>query len=148
MTVERAAAACIWPGFGGVTAPEWILRRLDAGLGGVVLFARNVADPVRLRALTAELGDAVVAIDEEGGDVTRLEARGGSSYPGNLALGTIDYLELTRAVAGAIASRLAEAGVTLNLAPVADVNANPRNPIVGARLRLKPAASRSSPIAR
>jgi beta-N-acetylhexosaminidase len=133
MTLERAAAACIWPGFAGLEAPEWILRRLDEGLGGVVLFSRNVADGRQLAALTASLGGAVVAIDEEGGDVTRLEARSGSSFPGNLALGAVDDLELTRAVAGAIAGSLARAGATLNLAPVADVNANPRNPIVGVR---------------
>jgi beta-N-acetylhexosaminidase len=133
MMLERAAAACVWPGFPGLEPPEWLLRRLDAGLGGVVLFARNVAEPEQLRALTEALGGAVVAIDEEGGDVTRLEAARGSSYPGNLALGAIDDVELTREVAGAIAASLARAGVTLNLAPVADVNTNPRNPIVGVR---------------
>ncbi len=133
MTLERAAAACIWAGFPGLAAPEWLLRRLEQGLGGVVLFAWNVRDPEQLRALTDELGDAVVAIDEEGGDVTRLEALCGSSYPGNLALGAIDDVDLTREVARAIAAGLARAGVTMNLAPVADVNTNPRNPIVGVR---------------
>jgi beta-glucosidase-like glycosyl hydrolase len=133
MTLERAAAACVWPGFPGLVAPDWLLRRLGDGLGGVVLFAWNVADPEQLRALTGGLGDAVVAIDEEGGDVTRLEAEHGSSYPGNLALGAIDDVDLTREVARAIGGALARAGVTMNLAPVADVNTNPRNPIVGVR---------------
>ena len=57
----------------------------------MVLFARNVGSPEQLRALTTDLHsggeDLLVAIDEEGGDVTRLEAATGSSYPGNAALG-------------------------------------------------------------
>jgi beta-N-acetylhexosaminidase len=137
MTVERAAAACIFPGFAGVEAPEWLLRRLSQGLGGVVLFARNVSSPEQVATLTAALRAeqerVVVAIDEEGGDVTRLEARRGSSYPGALALGAADDVELTRAVGCAIAGELARCGISLNLAPVADVNTNARNPVIGVR---------------
>jgi beta-N-acetylhexosaminidase len=156
----------VLPGFPGHEAPEWILRRVEQGLGGVVLFAWNIAggdvsvrdmsgsdpgmavrdmagsDPdmagrdtsrEQVRRLTASLGDVVVAIDEEGGDVTRLEAATGSSYPGNLALGAVDDVDLTEAVAGALAAELADVGVTLNLAPVADVNTNPDNPVIGVR---------------
>ena len=83
--------------------------------------------------LRAEGADVLVAIDEEGGDVTRLEASSGSSYPGALALGAVDDVELTRAVAGAIAGDVAAAGIDLNLAPVADVNTNPDNPVIGVR---------------
>ena len=85
-----------------------MLRRLEGGLGGITLFAYNVGDPEQLAALTARLreaGDVLVAIDEEGGDVTRLEADRGSSYPGNLALGAVDDVELTEEVAAAIARR-------------------------------------------
>jgi beta-N-acetylhexosaminidase len=135
--VERQAAACLLPSFAGLRAPDWIRRWVDRGLGGVVLFAANVDGREHVAALTgalcAERPELVVAIDEEGGDVTRLEAATGSSYPGNLALGVVDDVELTRAVAGAIAGDLVEAGVTLNLAPVADVNSNPRNPVIGVR---------------
>ncbi len=75
----------------------------------------------------------MIAIDEEGGDVTRLEAREGSSYPGNWALGVVDDVELTRAVAGAMASDLTGAGINLDFAPVADVNTTADNPIIGVR---------------
>ena len=84
-------------------------------------------------ALRAERPELVVAIDEEGGDVTRLEAEDGSSYPGNWALGVVDDVELTRAVAGAMAGDLADAGVNLDFAPVADVNTAADNPIIGVR---------------
>ena len=117
--------------------PDWVRRRLADGLGGVVLYAWNVESREQLRALTAELRsereDLVVAIDEEGGDVTRLEAATGSSYPGNAALGVVDDVELTERVAASLGAELADAGVNLDFAPVADVNTNPQNPVIGIR---------------
>jgi beta-N-acetylhexosaminidase len=135
--LEPAAAACIFPGFNGAAVPEWLERLLADGLGGVVLFARNVLSPEQLAELTASLRaerpDLLIAVDEEGGDVTRLEAATGSSFPGNLALGAVDDTELTRRVAAAIGGELAAVGANLDLAPVADVIVDPANPIVGVR---------------
>jgi beta-N-acetylhexosaminidase len=135
--LEPAAAACVFPGFDGLVVPDWLRRGLADGLGGVVLFARNVRDPEQLTALTASLRaerpDLLIAVDEEGGDVTRLEATTGSSFPGNLALGAVDDPALTRRVAAAIGGELASVGVNLDLAPVADVIVDPANPIVGVR---------------
>lgn len=136
-TVTRDALAVLQPGFSGTTAPDWLLRRVGEGLSSVGLFGRNIETPEQLAALTARLraerDDVLVAIDEEGGDVTRLEVRHGSSFPGNLALGAVDDLELTRAVAQELGRRLAECGVNLNWAPSADVNSNPDNPVIGVR---------------
>jgi beta-N-acetylhexosaminidase len=134
---SRLAAACVFPGFPGPMPPDWLRQRLQDGLGGVLLFAWNVVDAVQVAGLTealrAERPDVVVAIDEEGGDVTRLEAATGSSYPGNLALGAVDDVELTRRVAAALGSDLRAAGIDLDLAPVADLLANTDSPIVGVR---------------
>ncbi|MGW1108389.1 glycoside hydrolase family 3 protein [Streptomyces sp. NPDC002540] len=136
-TVTRDALAVLQPGFTGTTAPDWVLRRVDEGLASVALFGRNIRTAEQVSALTAQLravrDDVLVAIDEEGGDVTRLEVRTGSSFPGNLALGHVDDVELTRAVAQELGRRLAECGVNLNWAPSADVNSNPGNPIIGVR---------------
>ena len=92
--LERLALGCLLPGFPGEEPPDWIRRLLDAGLGGVVLYAWNVRDQTQLRALTdalrAERPELVVAIDEEGGDVTRLFYDRGAPYPGNALLGRID----------------------------------------------------------
>ncbi len=135
--LERLASACLFPGFEGLAPPDWLRRELEGGLGGVVLFSRNVADRAQLAALSAgiraERAEALIGIDEEGGDVTRLEAGTGSSYPGNLALGAVDDVELTRQVAAAIGGELAASGVNLDLAPVADVNSDELNPIIGVR---------------
>ncbi|MFF1915017.1 glycoside hydrolase family 3 protein [Streptomyces sp. NPDC058239] len=136
-TITRDALAVLQPGFTGTTAPDWVLRRVDEGLASVALFGRNIRTPEQVASLTAQLraerDDLLVAIDEEGGDVTRLEVRTGSSFPGNLALGHVDDVALTRAVAQELGRRLAECGVNLNWAPSADVNSNPRNPIIGVR---------------
>ncbi|MFD5558367.1 glycoside hydrolase family 3 protein [Streptomyces sp. NPDC127068] len=136
-TLTKDALTVLQPGFDGTSAPDWLLRRLGEGLASVGLFGRNIHTPEQLAALTAQLraerGDVLVAIDEEGGDVTRLEVRDGSSFPGNHALGAVDDVDLTRAVAHELGRRLAECGVNLNWAPSADVNANPDNPVIGVR---------------
>ncbi|MHC0431691.1 glycoside hydrolase family 3 protein [Streptomyces sp. O3] len=136
-TLTRDALTVLQPGFTGTSAPEWLLRRIGEGLCSVGLFGRNIADAEQLAALTAQLraerGDVLVAIDEEGGDVTRLEVRTGSSFPGNHALGAVDDTALTRDVARELGRRLAACGVNLNWAPSADVNSNPDNPVIGVR---------------
>ncbi|MFD9393726.1 glycoside hydrolase family 3 protein [Streptomyces sp. NPDC060000] len=136
-TLTRDALTVLQPGFTGTTAPDWLLRRLGEGLASVGLFGRNIASPEQLAALTAQLrterDDVLVAIDEEGGDVTRLEVRTGSSFPGNHALGAVDDVSLTQEVAAELGRRLAECGVNLNWAPSADVNSNPANPVIGVR---------------
>lgn len=136
-TLTRDALTVLQPGFTGTTAPDWLLRRLGEGLASVGLFGRNIASPEQLAALTAQLraerDDVLVAIDEEGGDVTRLEVRTGSSFPGNHALGAVDDVELTREVAAELGRRLAACGVNLNWAPSADVNSNASNPVIGVR---------------
>ncbi|NEE09407.1 glycoside hydrolase family 3 protein, partial [Streptomyces sp. SID7499] len=75
--------------------------------------------------------DLLLALDEEGGDVTRLDYLRGSRFPGNHALGALDDVTVTRAVAGSLGAELRRAGVNLNLAPCADVVVDPRNPIIG-----------------
>ncbi|WP_406332761.1 glycoside hydrolase family 3 protein [Streptomyces sp. NBC_00203] len=136
-TITRDALTVLQPGFTGTTAPDWLLRRLGEGLASVGLFGRNIDSPEQLAALTAQLraerDDVLVAIDEEGGDVTRLEVRTGSSFPGNHALGAVDDISLTEEVAAELGRRLAACGVNLNWAPSADVNSNPDNPVIGVR---------------
>lgn len=138
--VRRLALGTLFPGFEGTAAPSWLLDLLAQGLPGVVLFERNVdvdAGDAGVAALSDQLRaarpDCIVAVDEEGGDVTRLDARQGSDVPGPAALGLVDDVALTRRVASTLGSRLAALGVTVNLAPVADVDADPLSPIIGIR---------------
>jgi beta-N-acetylhexosaminidase len=125
------------PGFEGTRLPDWLAARLRAGLGGVCLFGENIQSRAQVRALTDAIREAnplaLIAIDEEGGDVTRLYYATGSPYPGNALLGQIDDLDLTADVARAVAIELRAVGVNVNFAPDADINSNPDNPVIGVR---------------
>ena len=136
--VERLALRVLLPAFRGTTLPADGAELFAAGLGGVCLFGSNTADgPAAVADLTASIRavapDAVVAVDEEGGDVTRLHARAGSPVLGPAALGAADDLALTRATGHWLGTELAAAGIDLDLGPVADVNTNPANPVIGTR---------------
>lgn len=110
-------------------------------VGGVVLFGKNLTDPEQLSSFTARLHDAggvplLIAVDEEGGAVARL-----ANHPGFDDLP--DYPSAARVAAGgadavyemsvSIGSYLKAYGIDLDFAPVADVNTNPDNPIIGDR---------------
>jgi beta-N-acetylhexosaminidase len=131
----RLVDAVLLPGFTGEAVPDWLARAVDGGLAGVCVFAPNVGPG--FDALTRGLHDRrdgmLVASDEEGGAVTRLEHREGSSWPGAAALGRLDDTGVTEAVAAGMGRQCRAAGVDLALAPVADVNAEPENPVIGIR---------------
>ncbi len=97
--------------------------------GGVILFARNCVDPQKTKALVAELQEIsiqacglplIVAVDQEGGPVTRLKA-GFPDFSGAATLGADNDLIKTRTTAQALAKALLEIGINCNLAPVADL---------------------------
>jgi beta-N-acetylhexosaminidase len=117
----------------------------ERNLGGVVLLdydvpskspERNIKSPAQVKALVASLQaradtPLLVAIDHEGGIVTRLkEVHGFPSTKSHQALGELDDLHVTREQATAMAQTLADLGINLNLAPVVDLNTNPDNPII------------------
>jgi beta-N-acetylhexosaminidase len=133
----RLADAILIPPFGGRSAPGWVLTALRAGLGGVTVFGPNIASPAQLAALTVRLRSAaaepLIAIDEEGGDVTRIGHLAGSGYPGNAALGAVDDVVLTQAVYRALGADLAALGINVDLAPSVDVNTAADNPVIGTR---------------
>ncbi|WP_055481597.1 glycoside hydrolase family 3 protein [Sphaerimonospora mesophila] len=134
--LRRLAAGTLLVSFQGAQAPDWVLRGLEDGLGGVTLFGFNVSDPEQVAALTSQLngsGNPVISLDEEGGDVTRLAYHTGSPYPGNAALGAVDDVELTERVYHSIGADLARCGLNLDMGPVADINTAEDNPVIGTR---------------
>jgi beta-N-acetylhexosaminidase len=143
-SLVRLVNGVLWPGFEGHTAPDWLKRALEHGLAGVVYFGHNVAQhpsgtavPAQISALSAQLRGirptVVIGADEEGGNVTRLEAEHGSSLPSAAQLGRVDDIALTRRVWVELGRRLTAAGINLGIAPVADVNTDKRNPVIGVR---------------
>ncbi|MHA6695488.1 glycoside hydrolase family 3 protein [Homoserinimonas sp. A520] len=130
-------AGVLLPGFTGTTLPDWVADRLRRGLAGVCLFGDNIESFAQVKSLTAAILDAnphaVIAIDEEGGDVTRLFYDVGSPYPGNAVLGRMDDPAYTARVALDVGRQLRRAGCTMTFAPDVDINSNPDNPVIGVR---------------
>lgn len=133
----RAIHATLLPGFTGTSIPPALRSRLKAGLGGVCVFGPNIVSLQQLRELNddilREAPLAVIAIDEEGGDVTRLNYADGSPFPGNAVLGRIDDLILTERTGAEVGWSLRRTSCTLDFAPDVDVNSNPDNPVIGVR---------------
>jgi beta-N-acetylhexosaminidase len=130
----------LFAGFEGTSLPEDLAALIGAGrVGGVVLFARNIGSPEQTRALVVELHERApsnapltVAIDQEGGRVQRLRAPW-TEWPPMRRLGERGLPSDTEALARALGRELADLRVDLDFAPVADVDTNPGNPVIGDR---------------
>ena len=76
MSLAADVAATLQPGFPGTAVPDWLVRAHAEGLVSVCLYGDNVAGPDGLAGLCAVLHErmpgVLLAVDEEGGDVTRL----------------------------------------------------------------------------
>lgn len=135
---DLAAGAVLVGGFDGPALPATLSRRLAEGhLAGVIFFRRNITDPAQVRdlcaaALASSALTPLIALDQEGGRVTRLRDPV-IALPSARALGALDDPSLTRDLHRALAEELAALGVNFNLAPVCDVDSNPANPVIGDR---------------
>jgi beta-N-acetylhexosaminidase len=130
----------LFAGFEGLNLPDDLARLIaDGRVGGVILFARNIADPEQTRSLTAALHACapqdtplLIAIDQEGGRVQRLRAPW-TEWPPMRRLGECEDPSMTESVARALALELSDLDIGLDFAPCADVDTNPDNPIIGDR---------------
>jgi beta-N-acetylhexosaminidase len=112
-------------------------------VGAVVLFQRNVASAAQLLELTQSLQEIAksaghkqplfIAIDQENGLVTRIKSPIAVQMPGSMALGSTGDPSNAFKVALATAEVLRSFGVNMNYAPIADVNSEPKNPVIGVR---------------
>lgn len=144
---DRQAARCV---FIGVKGPAPLPQELDVirrGIGGVILFARNVVDPGQLAELSRALkaaapGPLLICIDQEGGRVQRLRPPHWTAWPSMRRLGEIDEqgglaglngVAVAEKMGRMMAEELSACGIDLDFAPVVDVDTNPRNPVIGDR---------------
>ncbi|CZT05507.1 related to beta-N-acetylglucosaminidase [Rhynchosporium graminicola] len=112
-------------------------------LGGVILFSRNIGNDTQILSLTNSLQQIAknaghqqglfIAIDQENGFVTRIKPPVAVQLPGSMALGATGDLENAYRVASATAETLKSFGINVNYAPIADVNSEPKNPVIGVR---------------
>jgi beta-N-acetylhexosaminidase len=137
--LRRQIGHLLIAGFRGEQIPVEIrsLAR-EFGLGGVILFGRNIVEPGQVAELchhaaqlTADV-PAWVSVDQEGGRVARLKAPF-TEWPPMATLGRSGDVHLAERFARALAAELRAVGITLDFAPVLDVHTNPKNPVIGDR---------------
>lgn len=135
---EQLAAQLLVVGFDGTEVNEHLAAWLERGVGGVILFRRNVAEPEKILSLCREIyaraahSPPIISIDQEPGLIVRLKAPF-TEWPGAAALGATGSERLLEDVGSAIARELKAVGINTDWAPVADVHSNPDNPIIGPR---------------
>jgi len=135
---KRRAAQRLILGFEGTSVPADIKRFCrQAPPAGFILFARNIEEPAQVHELNRELHSLLpdslpplLSVDQEGGRVMRIRE---TAWPPMRWLGNANDLALTERVAAGIGGELAAMGFNLDWAPVADVDSNPDNPVIGDR---------------
>ena len=139
MTVRDIVGQLVMVGFHGTElSQEWIAWLQEYRPGGVILFSRNLVDPEQMARLTNALQEHVpnppllIAIDQEGGPVSRLP-QGFTRFPSASTIAACKSPDLAYEVGEVTAKELRAVGITMNMAPVLDVNSNPANPIIGNR---------------
>lgn len=115
---------------------------VDLRAGGVILFGRNITGIAQVIQLNRALQDLAVrhglpplliGVDEEGGRVSRMPAEGQDWIaPSQMAQAAAGG-EGVAISAGVVARRLRKLGINVNFAPVADLNSDPANPVIGNR---------------
>jgi beta-N-acetylhexosaminidase len=137
--IRRSAGQLAIAGFQGHSIPgelKALAREFD--LGGIILFARNVADPEQVAEVAREARELVrevplwVSVDQEGGRVARLR-RPFTEWPPMATLGRSADERLAERFARALADELRAVGITLDYTPVLDIHTNPKNPVIGDR---------------
>ncbi|HXH05577.1 MAG TPA: beta-N-acetylhexosaminidase [Vicinamibacterales bacterium] len=137
--IRRHAGRLLLVGFDGYEVGSdlrALARAFD--LGGAVLFERNIDEPRQVADLSRQIGELGaevppwIAVDQEGGRVARLPAPF-TQWPPARAIGACGDFGLVRRFARALAVELRAAGITLDFAPVLDVQTNPANTVIGDR---------------
>lgn len=116
-----------------------VLKNYPAG--GVVLFSKNMENPDQLKAFNDSLQQSsdiplFISVDEEGGAVSRIANHSEfdvEKYESAAAMGDTGDPENALAMGKTIGEYLGKYGFNMNFAPVADVNTNPDNPVIGSR---------------
>lgn len=142
LSLEEKIGQLMIVGFDGKTPSEYLDGLISQyNIGGFILFQRNIDSEEQLRLLTSHMqrtaqeanhpAPLFITADEEGGIVSRLPVK--PKFPNMMAVGATENSDLAFSYGIVTARRLRELGLNMNLAPVLDVNNNPKNPVIGVR---------------
>ena len=139
MTLREKVGQLFMIGFDGTElSPELIAWLKEYQPGGIILFSRNLVDAQQIAHLTNALQEHaptspfLMAIDQEGGKVSRLPAEF-TIFPPAATVAACGSPDFAYRTAATTAQELRAVGFNMNMAPVLDVNTNPSNPIIGDR---------------
>ncbi|HPQ44918.1 MAG TPA: glycoside hydrolase family 3 N-terminal domain-containing protein, partial [Syntrophales bacterium] len=148
-SLDTKIGQMIMIGFRGLSVDETspvIVDIQKRHIGGVILFdydvpskspVRNIESPPQVKSLVKALQEAstlplFIAIDQEGGRVSRLKEKFGfAPTVSEQYLGSINDCDVTRQHSETTARTLADLGINVNFAPVVDLDRNPGNPVIG-----------------
>ena len=142
MTLQEKIGQRLMTGFPGLEMSEEFIQAVkEHKIGNVILFRENIHDCRQLQQLCRDIQklvrqetghSAFIAIDQEGGIVTRLK-EDGVNVPGAMALGAIGDPENAYRAGKLIGREMRALGPNFNFAPTVDVNSNRNNPVIGVR---------------
>jgi beta-N-acetylhexosaminidase len=110
----------------------------QAGIGGVIYFSHNYESPAQVAELSNQIQECRtelplwISVDHEGGKVQRFK-KAFTKIPDAASIAALDSPKLIFEISEMIAKELKAVGINLNYTPVADINTNPKNPIIGNR---------------
>ncbi len=143
MTLEQKIGQLLMIGWQSNKVEDIIEIIKNYHFGNIILFTRNIKNANHLKEMTKEIQEAAIkfnsvpafiAIDQEGGNVRRIYD-GVTRIPGHMAIGAASFNrpQAANEVGHILAGELKDLGVNMVLAPIADVNSNPQNPIIAIR---------------
>lgn len=142
MGLEKRIGQMIIAGFPSKMYDRHLHELIEKNLiANIILFCRNIGSKTEVADLNRSIQEsmlqntgipAFIAIDQEGGMVTRLR-RGVTFFPGNMAFAAAGINGSTFTEGKIAGKELKAIGINMNLAPVLDINNNPLNPVIGVR---------------
>jgi beta-N-acetylhexosaminidase len=142
LTTEEKIGQLMMFGIDGTTITDHAIELIKKyKVGNIILFARNAESPKQLYELNQSLQKLALAelniplfisIDQEGGMVTRI-FHGATFFPGAMTISATNDVNNSYQVGDLMGKELQVLGINMNLAPVLDVNNNPKNPVIGVR---------------
>ncbi len=142
MDIRHLAGQRLCTGFPGTQLDADFIRQVrENKIGNVILFGHNITSREQLYRLCGDIQTLVteatgypafIAIDQEGGSVSRLP-EGAAVFPSAMAIAATGDPANAYQAGLMTGAELKSLGVNVNLAPVMDINTNPDNPVIGVR---------------
>lgn len=136
LTLEEKVGQMLMFAFHGTEINEQLKTQIDKyHIGGVIHFARNIINPIQVTQLNKDIINYAkippfIGVDQEGGIVQRI-IKGVTPFPGAMALSSTN--ENIEELCYYVGSNLRNMNYNMVFAPVADVNNNPKNPVINSR---------------